>query len=267
MDIVVGADFNECGYLAAQEGIQQLKTALSVQKEVNIILATGMSQFSMLACLRESEGIDWQRVNAFHLDEYVGLPIKHPASFRTVLWKEFFQKLPVPLRSFTWVDGENTDPAAECARLGRMIREHPIDIAFVGIGENGHLAFNDPPANFLTDNPYIVVTLDEKCKKQQMGEGWFKTIADVPDQAISMSMRQIMQSKSLIITCPDARKADAVTHSIKDVVSPLIPGSVLRCHPSAKLYLDTDSASGLGLQAGSKHSIPVENCDWKNMAH
>lgn len=243
MRITMKTDKQACGQAAAADGLNLLREALSQKNEVNIILATGLSQFELLADLATRD-IDWHRVNAFHLDEYVGLSIRHPASFRAVLWKEFAAKLPIPLKSFEWINGEG-DPAAECRRLSEAIARHPIDIAFIGIGENGHLAFNDPPADFTTEAPYIVVTLDEACRRQQMGEGWFPTIGDVPKQAISMSVRQIMKSGKLIVTTPDARKAEAVKNAVEHPVSNMHPASILRCHPDARLYLDAASASRL----------------------
>lgn len=260
MEIICKQTVKECGAAAAAEGIKRLKQVLAEKREVNIILATGMSQFAMLAALREAEGIEWERVNAFHLDEYVGISIRHPASFRTVLWKEFFSKLPVPLKSFTWVDGEAPDPAAECDRLGKNISEHPIDVAFIGIGENGHLAFNDPPADFVTATPYLVVNLDDGCRRQQMGEGWFKTMDDVPAQAISMSIQQIMKSKVLIVTVPDERKAEAVKNSVEAKISNMAPGTILRCHPDATLFIDAAAASKLtgGMAANTSKTLSIE---------
>ncbi len=259
MEITCATDKITCGQAGAAAGLAKLRQALADKDEVNIILATGLSQFDVLHTLIEAEDIDWNRINAFHLDEYVGLPIRHPASFRLVLWKEFASKLPVPLKSFTWIDGEQ-DPQAECARLAAAIANHPIDIAFVGIGENGHLAFNDPPADFVTEEPYLVVNLDHACRKQQMGEGWFKSIDDVPARAISMSIRQIMKSKSLIITVPDERKAQGVKDSVEQPIRGEYPGSIMRTHADAHLFLDPGSASLLAdpLGAGQKRTIAVE---------
>jgi glucosamine-6-phosphate deaminase len=181
-------------------------------------------------------------VTAFHLDEYIGLPITHPASFRKYLWERFASKLPLPLAAFHYIDGEG-DATAECRRLGALISAGPIDVAFVGIGENGHLAFNDPPADFETEDPYIVVDLDDACRRQQLGEGWFPTFDDVPKQAISMSIRQIMKSRCIVASVPDQRKAEAVRVSVKGPVSPHAPASILQQHPDCTLYLDPASAS------------------------
>lgn len=209
-----------------------------------MIVATGASQFEMLAALVKEPDMAWNRINIFHLDEYVGLPITHPASFRKYLWERLHKQLPIPPRSFCYIDAEQ-DAEAECQRLGRLIARCPIAVAFVGIGENGHLAFNDPPADFETETPYIVVQLDEACRRQQWGEGWFTDLESVPDRAISMSIRQIMKSKHLIVTVPDQRKAEAVRNTVEGPVTPNCPASILQRHPSCQLFLDPDSASKL----------------------
>jgi len=227
------------GLLAAQKGASFVQKAISENGYANIIVATGASQFEMLAELVKQD-IDWKVVTAFHLDEYIGLTEDHPASFRKYL-KERFASL-VPLKEFNYVNGE-TDPDGECVRLGKKIQDFPIDAAFIGIGENGHIAFNDPPADFETNEPYIVVELDEACRRQQMGEGWFPTLEDVPKKAISMAVKQIMKSKAIICTVPDERKADAVFHTVNDPVSPACPATILRNHPEAYLFLDGAAAS------------------------
>jgi glucosamine-6-phosphate deaminase len=186
------------------------------------------------------EEIDWTVVIAFHLDEYIGISENHPASFRKYL-KERFADL-LPLKEFNYVNG-SVEPYKECSRLGKLISMHPIDVAFVGIGENGHLAFNDPPADFETEEPYLVVTLDEDCRRQQLGEGWFPTFDDVPKQAISMSIKQIMKSKAIICSVPDERKAKAVHMTLNDEISPACPASIMREHPNAVLLLDRPAAS------------------------
>jgi glucosamine-6-phosphate deaminase len=239
MNISVFPTKTEMGRMAAQKGASIVRQAISHKGYANIIVATGASQFEMLAELVKQE-IDWSVVTAFHLDEYIGLSETHPASFRKYL-KERFASL-VPLKEFNYVNGE-TDPYGECARLGKKTQDYPIDVAFIGIGENGHIAFNDPPADFETGEPYIVVTLDEACRRQQMGEGWFPTLEDVPQKAISMSVKQIMKSGSIICTVPDERKAGAVFHTVNDAVSPACPATILRTHPEAYLFLDTKAAS------------------------
>jgi glucosamine-6-phosphate deaminase len=198
----------------------------------------------MLESLVGEPGIAWNHVTVFHLDEYVGLPITHPASFRKYLWERFASRLPLPPRAFHFIDGEGS-PAAECARLAELIRPVTIDVAFIGIGENGHVAFNDPPADFQTEEPYLVVELDEACRRQQHGEGWFESMDEVPREAISMSVRQIMASRSIICTVPDERKAAAVRDAVEGNITPEVPASILQEHPDCDLFLDPAAASRL----------------------
>jgi len=242
MDIQIMPDKQQMGKAAAAAGAELVRKALAERGAANIIVATGASQFEMLAALSEAPGIDWHRVTGFHLDEYVGLPITHPASFRRYLWERFVSRLPLPLRGFHFLDGEG-DPAVEAARVSDIIRRHPIDVAFVGIGENGHLAFNDPPADFETEQPYIVVQLDDACRRQQLGEGWFPTFDDVPREAISMSVLQIMKSRAIICTVPDDRKAEAVRNAVEGQVTPQVPASILQRHERCTLFLDKPAAS------------------------
>lgn len=230
------------GVAAAADGAAKMREALTARGEVNIIVATGASQFEMLEALTRESGIDWSKVTVFHLDEYVGLSIEHPASFRKYLKERFEDRLPGPVRAFHYINGE-VDPEAECERVGALIAEAPIDVAFVGIGENGHLAFNDPPADFETEKPYLVVNLDEACRKQQFGEGWFPSFEAVPEKAISMSVRQIMKSGSIICTVPDERKAKAVRDSLEGGVTSEVPASILQQHRDCVLYLDEAAAS------------------------
>lgn len=245
MQITVKASKPEMGKFAADDGADHIRKAIAARGQANIIVATGASQFEMLEALVNAPDIAWHNVTAFHLDEYVGLPISHPASFRLYLWQRFVSKLPQPLNAFHYVEADApTGPQTECQRLGQFIKHAgTIDVAFIGIGENAHLAFNDPPADFETDEPYLVVTLDEACRKQQMGEGWFPTIADVPKQAISMSIRHIMKSKHIVCTVPDARKANAVKSALEGPVTNTVPASMLQKHASVSLYLDTAAAS------------------------
>lgn len=242
MKILISASREINGQTAAAFGANRLREVLAQRGEANLIVATGASQFEMLEAFLQETGIAWDKVTFFHLDEYVGVPVTHPASFRKYLWERFHSKLPVPARGFHYVVGD-ANPAAECERLGKLITQHPIDICFAGIGENAHLAFNDPPADFATETPYLVVNLDDACRQQQLGEGWFPTINDVPKQAISMSIRQIMKSQTIIITAPDERKAKAVRDSVEGAVTNLIPSSILQEHADTHLFLDTSSAS------------------------
>ena len=186
------------------------------------------------------EDVDWTKVTGFHLDEYIDMPVTHPASFRKYLKERFVDK--VPLKQFHYVNGDTGDPESE-RHLGAIIRAALIDVAFIGIGENGHLAFNDPPADFETEEPYLVVELDEVCRRQQMGEGWFPTLADVPRHAISMSVKQILKSKSIICSIPDERKAKAIQRTVKSKINPMNPATVLQKHPATWLYIDNASAS------------------------
>jgi glucosamine-6-phosphate deaminase len=235
-------DKNAAGKKAATIGARLIREAIHKRGYANIIVATGASQFEALNHLIAAQGIDWTRVTAFHLDEYVGMAIAHPASFRKYLWERFVSKLPLPLAAFHYINGEE-DPQAECRRVGALIRKHQIDVCFAGIGENGHLAFNDPPADFRTTAPYLVVNLDTGCRKQQMGEGWFRSLKHVPTQAISMSIRQIMKSSAIICTVPDVRKAQAVRDCLCGEVTPLHPASILQTHPACWCFLDKSSAS------------------------
>ena len=232
----------ESGKTAAADGAALIRRAIAERGRAVIIVATGASQFEMLSALINEPDIAWDHVTAFHLDEYVGLPITHPASFRLYLWQRFVSKLPTHLAAFHYLNGEK-DPRRECQRVGALIEHETVDVAFVGIGENGHLAFNDPPADFQTNEPYIVVDLDEACRRQQMGEGWFPTLDDVPKQAISMSIRQIMKSRAIICTVPDLRKAVAVKASLEGPISPEVPASILREHAECTIYLDGPAAS------------------------
>lgn len=239
METIISETKQELGKKAAQQGAALIRKAIHERGEANIIVATGASQFEMLSELVK-EDVDWTKVTAFHLDEYIGIPDTHPASFRKYL-KERFVDL-IRLKTFHYVNGEH-DPEKECIRLEHIIGHHPIDVAFVGIGENGHLAFNDPPADFETESAYLVVNLDDDCRRQQLGEGWFPTFEDVPKQAISMSIKQIMKSKAIICSVPDERKAKAVFDTLNSEISPACPASVLRNHPNATLFLDQPAAS------------------------
>ena len=232
----------ETGAAAADKAADSIRTAIGEKGKANIILATGASQMVMLQNLVAARGIDWSKVTMFHLDEYIGMGPKHPASFRKYLSERFIQKVS-ELAAAHLVNGDARDPRQECQRVGSIIMQHPIDVAMIGIGENGHVAFNDPPADFETKEPYIVVKLDEKCRKQQLGEGWFATLKDVPDEAISMSIRQIIKSGRLIVTVPDARKAEAVRNALEGPVTNTCPASILQQHNDCAIFLDAESAS------------------------
>jgi len=241
MKIQIAPDPKTLGQTAGNDAARLIREAISKNGSANVILATGTSQFETLNSIINDKGIDWSRVVMFHLDEYIDLPITSPASFRKYLKERFLEKIPTIGSAFL-IDGE-LDPKAECERLGFLIKKYPIDVALIGIGENGHIAFNDPPADFETREPYIVVELDEACRKQQLGEGWFPSLNDVPRRAISMSVHQIMLSKNIICSVPDKRKAVALKDCFENEVSNLHPASILQRHNSCTCYLDEESAS------------------------
>ena len=235
----------EMAQAAGERAADLLREAIARGGRANVIAATGASQFEFLDVLTAAPGIDWAKAVLFHLDEYVGLPETHRASFRRYLKERIVAR--VHPGAFHFIEGDAQDPAAEARRVGELLSRHPIDVAFVGIGENGHLAFNDPPADFETDEPYLVVNLDEACRRQQLGEGWFASLQDVPVRAISMSIRQILKSREILCMVPDERKARAVRDCLELEVSPLRPASILRTHARTTLYLDRPSASLLGV--------------------
>ncbi len=243
MDVYIGKDKMDMAQRAADFAAARIRKAIADKGEARIIVATGASQFEFLAALVKEPGIDWSRVTGFHLDEYVGLSVTHKASFRAYMRERLVSKTPQPMKAFNEVNGEAADPKAEIKRLQDLIREAPIDVACVGIGENGHLAFNDPPADFDTNDAYLIVDLDHKCRMQQVGEGWFATEDDVPKPAFSMSIKQIMWSKSICCTCPDARKAEAVKGAVEGPVTNTLPSSILQMHPDCGMFLDPASAS------------------------
>jgi glucosamine-6-phosphate deaminase len=228
------------GAAAAKHAAKSLQAALAKSETARIIAATGASQLDFLQFLTATPGIDWPRVEMFHLDEYIGLPVEHPASFRKYLMERFVRK--TGIRRYHLLDGEQ-DPTEVVRAVGKELASAPIDIAFVGIGENGHLAFNDPPADFETEEPYLIVELDQACRTQQVNEGWFNSVPEVPARAISMSVKQILKSREIIAVVPGAQKARAVKACLEGEISPLAPASILRTHPNTTIYLDTESAS------------------------
>ena len=236
MYVSISKDKYELGKKAAENGSKFIRKALAEKGFANIIVATGASQFEMLSELVKAPDIDWSKVSVFHLDEYVGLPEDHPAGFRKYLRERFIAKLPTAPKKFYPVSKEGM------AELGAILKQTTIDVAFVGIGENGHLAFNDPPADFDSNEAYLIIELDEKCRRQQLGEGWFKTFEDVPTHAVSMAIKQIMMSKAIICSVPDARKAEAVAGAVEGPLSNLCPSSIMQMHSECWLYLDPDSA-------------------------
>lgn len=253
MEALISRDKAALGAAAARHGAEAIRTAIARHGEATIIVATGASQFELLENLVAAEGIDWAKVSAFHLDEYIGLPVTHGASFRKYLRERFASKVP-SLGSFVEIAGDAPDVGAEVKRLSDLISGRRVDVCFAGIGENCHLAFNDPPADFATEAPYLVVNLDEACRRQQLGEGWFPSLDAVPTQAISMSVRQIMKADRLVISVPDQRKAAAVQAALEGPVTPDKPASILQQHPHCTIFLDPAAASLL--QASTARQAP-----------
>lgn len=249
MKVIVENNARELGVAAGKAAAALIVAAIKHKGQANIILGTGASQFETLNQLTASPDIEWNKVVMFHLDEYIGMPATHPASFRKYLKERFIDKVP-QLKAYYLIDGD-AEPVEECRRLGTLITAHPIDVALAGIGENGHLAFNDPPADFETTQPYIIADLDEACRKQQLGEGWFRTIDEVPSTAISMSVQQLMKSKHIICSVPDQRKARALKNSFEQPVSNIYPASILRRHPDCRFFLDVFSVSLLSREVSS----------------
>jgi len=232
------------GAAAAEQAAAAIRRAIAEKGQARIIAATAASQLEFLDALTKAPGIDWTKVEAFHLDEYIGLPITHPGSFRKMLTEQLVAK--TGIARYHLLEGDATDPAAAVREVSQQLASARVDIAFLGIGENGHIAFNDPPADFETEEPYIIVKLDEACRLQQVGEAWFADISQVPKQAISMSARQILKAKEILAVVPDKRKAQAIKACFEGEISPMAPASILRRHANATVYLDTNSASLLG---------------------
>ncbi|MGB7437456.1 MAG: glucosamine-6-phosphate deaminase [Candidatus Acidiferrum sp.] len=228
------------GQAAAVQGAAAIQKAIADHGKARIIGASAASQFEFLEALTATPGIDWKRVELFHLDEYIGLPMTHPASFCKFLQDRVVAK--TGISNYHFLNGEE-NPLEVIRRTNAAIRVEPIDVAFVGIGENGHLAFNDPPADFDTEEPYIVVNLDEACRRQQVGEGWFPDLETVPKQAISMSVKQVLKSREILAVVPGPKKAQAIKACFEGPISPMAPSSTLRTHGSATIYLDKESAA------------------------
>jgi len=249
LDVKIFPDKLTLAKAAANDAAAHIRAAIESRERARIVAATGTSQIEFLNELTRAPDVDWRRVDLFHLDEYIGLTIAHRASFRKYLLDRLIQ--PAGIGRYHLLDGDR-DPREVCEEAGKALSAAPVDVAFVGIGENGHLAFNDPPADFDTDEPYIVVRLDEICRQQQVNEGWFPSLAEVPEFAISMSVRQILKTAAIICIAPDRRKAEAVRATVKGPVTPNVPASILRTHSNVTLYLDRESsalldAAGLAL--------------------
>jgi glucosamine-6-phosphate deaminase len=230
---------------AAEQAASAIRHAIADRGHARIIAATAASQLEFLDALTKAPGIGWKKVEAFHLDEYVGLPITHPGSFRKMLMEQLVNK--TGITQYHLLNGDAADLQAVVREASKQLASAPIDIAFLGIGENGHIAFNDPPADFETEEPYIIVELDEACRRQQVGEAWFADISQVPQRALSMSAKQILKAKEILAVVPDQRKAEAIKTCFEGEISPMAPASILRRHSNATVYLDFQSASLLSL--------------------
>ncbi len=242
MKIVVAKDRAAMGRYTAEQAAGHLRHLLFQQAECNLVVATGSSQFEVLESLVSQPDVDWSRVSGFHLDEYLGIDRSHSASFCGYLAKRFVER--VPLKSFFYLDGMKL-PELLRSQASEQLSGRSIDLLLCGIGENGHLAFNDPPADFTTEEPYLIVELDEACRRQQVGEGWFDSLEQVPTQAISMSIAQILRASKILCSVPDQRKAEAVRNTVEGELSPLVPASALKQHRDVTLILDVASAAML----------------------
>ena len=230
----------QLGQKAAEQTAAVLNEAIAAKGSARIILSTGASQFDTIEALRKQK-VDWTKVEMFHLDEYIGIGNDHPASFIKYL-KERFLKDDIPMKHSYFIDGLR-DPDEMMAEVTKDLLAAPVDVALIGIGENAHIAFNDPPANFDTKESFIIVELDEACKAQQVREKWFATLDDVPKIAITMTVHQIMQAKVIISCVPYPQKAQAVANTVNNDVTNMIPATILKTHPNWSLYVDKDSAA------------------------
>jgi glucosamine-6-phosphate deaminase len=240
MKLRVFPDKGKLANAAAAQAADAIRNAILTNGAARIIAATGAAQFEFLETLTKNHDVEWSRVEMFHLDEYIGIPMSHPASFRKFLLDRLINK--AGIKRYHLLDGER-EPREVIAEVSSEIRKTPIDVAFVGIGENGHLAFNDPPADFKSDEAFIVVELDEACRRQQLGEGWFKSLDEVPRRALSMTIRQVLKAREIICIVPDARKANAVAKCFNGEITPMAPASILRTHGNTTVYLDNNSAA------------------------
>jgi len=243
MDIRVVEDRVQMGAQAGALAAQILKGAIESRGQARLVAATGTSQFELLSALCRDRSVDWPSVELFHLDEYLGIPSNHPASFRRFLRERLVE--PAGIGTVHWLDG-TADPRMVMAEVGIALRRAPIDLACVGVGENGHLAFNEPPADFSTTEPLMVVELQEISRRQQVGEGWFRNLEDVPARAMTMTIPEILRAARIVCVVPDARKARAVRACFgAGRITPDAPASALLGHPGCVVYLDRASATGL----------------------
>jgi glucosamine-6-phosphate deaminase len=240
MEMRTFPDKNSMAKAAASHAVGSIREAIQRNRRARILVATGTSQREFQEFLINAPGIDWSKIELFQLDEYIGLPITHPASFHKILSEGFIER--AGISNYHLLNGA-IEPRESIRTAGSALMAAPIDVGLVGIGENGHLAFNDPPADFETEDPYLVVELAEACRRQQVAEGWFTTLSDVPKKAISISVRQILKSREILVIVPDSRKAEAVKASLEGDITPMVPASILRRHEHTTLYLDSQSAA------------------------
>jgi len=252
MNIRIYKDRASMSEAAARHAAASLREAIDRTGRARLVAATGASQLDFLGALTAIPGVAWPRVELFHLDEYVGLPAGHPASFRRYLLEHLIDKTGITTTHF--LDGEG-DIDAVRREVGQALTREPVDLLFAGIGENSHLAFNDPPADFDATDPYIVVTLDEACRRQQVGEGWFAGVEDVPATAVTISIQQMLKAREILVMVPDARKADAVKATLEGEVRPAVPASILRTHPNVTLFLDEPAASRIDPATRTRYGL------------
>lgn len=239
----------EMGKAAGTAAGEKLKELLAVKDEVNVIFAAAPSQNEMLEALTSFPGIDWTRVNGFHMDEYIGLPKDAPQGFGNFLRERIFKKL--PFKNVYYLDGNTADLSAECARYGKLLEEHPVDMVCMGIGENGHIAFNDPwVADFNDPVKVKVVPLDPVCRQQQVNDGCFGSLDEVPQKALSLTIPALTAAPTVICTVPAATKARAVLHAVRGPVTPDCPASILQTHPSARMFCDAQSGRDVLFRKG-----------------
>ncbi len=243
IEVKIFENKDELGKASAISVAKKLNKAIAEKDYANLILATGASQFQFLEHLQQ-QPIDWKKITVFHLDEYHGMPVTHPASFRKYLKERILDK--VSPKQVYFLEGDAADIETVVEGYEALLKDHPVDVACIGIGENGHIAFNDPPVADFNDPKLVkVVELDEACRRQQLGEGWFPTFDDVPTHALSLTIPAIMNCKHINCVVPDERKAEAVFNTLNAAVSTACPATILRTHPDTVLYLDKGSASKL----------------------
>lgn len=242
LPVEIHPDNAAVGHAAAEAAAEILRAAIAGQGHANLIVATGNSQLSFFTALREKRDIDWQKVTLFHMDEYAGMSPDHPASFRRYLQEKIVAY--VHPAAFHGVRGDAPDLSQECERYTTLLRDHPADLCCLGIGENGHLAFNDPPFALFDDPVWVkIVKLDEASRRQQVGEGFFASLTDVPTHAVTLTIPALLAARRMLAIVPEQRKAQAVRAALTGPVTTKCPASVLRTVSHARLYLDSESAS------------------------